>query len=128
MTSVVRGNEESGPVRGDILGPGKRQRHWRFRDLSPGYRNLSSGLRAELPIEVESASVSSANFKDVAAGVGDRGVFNYSQGGHRAAKVQACGGEPQDENKGPEHRPPSETQAAAAALMVAAVRCHCSRH
>src|ERR1035441_737515 len=117
MTSVVRGNEESGPIRGDILGPGKRQRHWHFRDLSPGYRNLSSGLRAELPIEVESASVSFANFKDVAAVVSDRGIFNDSQRRQRAAKVPDCGGEAHDENNGTGQQPPSETQAAAAALL-----------
>src|ERR1017187_5214235 len=115
MTSVVRGNEKSGPVRGDILGPGKRQRHWHFRDLSPGYRNLSSGLRAEHPIEVESASVSSANIKDEAAVVSDRGILGDSQRRQRAAQVPGCGGEAHDENNGTGQQPPSETQAAAAA-------------
>src|SRR5450631_117256 len=115
MTFVVRGNEKIGPVRGDILGPGKRQRHWHFRDLSPGYRYLSNGLRAELPIEVESASVSSANFKDVAAVVSDLNILGDSQRRQRAAQVPDCGGEAHSENNGAGQEPPSETQAAAAA-------------
>jgi hypothetical protein len=117
MTSVVRGNEKSGPVRGDIPGGGKRQRHWHFRDLSPGYRYLSNGLRAELPIEVESASVSSANIPYEAAVMSDLGILGDSERRQRAAQVPDCGGEADDENNGAGQQPSSETQAAAAAKL-----------
>ena len=87
MTSIVRGNEKSGSVPGDILDPGKRKCYWQFHDLSPGYRNLISGIRAS-PIEVESASVRSGNIKDEAAVVSDLGILRGdSQRQQRAAQV-----------------------------------------
>jgi hypothetical protein len=96
----VRGDKKSRPVRRNVLDPGKLQRHWHLRDLSPGYRNLSSGLRVVTPIEIKPASVGSGNSLRAAV-MGDLGVLDDSQRRQRAAQIPDCSGKTDDENDNP---------------------------
>jgi hypothetical protein len=93
----VRGNKKTGSVRRNVPHRGKRQGHWHRRDLSPGYRNLSSALRLVLPIEVEPASIGSDKILGTAV-VSDLDILGDSQRRQRSAQVPDCSGKTDDEN------------------------------